>query len=281
MIRTGSLIRLLICTALALLLVGCDQPNNPPELALIQALKPTTKIKIDHIRYIALKETALGLGAQAGLAWRAEQIDKMLKKDTRKLNDVYNFRPLLLDNSVLPPVLEEAQDSFNLANPNTVRLASKIYKIVMPPRFVTAPPTWGDYLWMDYQKPETPNSTLLPRGAGEREVWNEFIVEGWKQGVKQANDIFSTDLGRLTRDYKGMILYHKLIAQNMISAPHVGKSNLGITGGGNHMRIGDKIMRITAIPSLNANSKTWKAVIAKEPMPEKKFSIPRPIAAKG
>jgi len=280
MMKSRTLIRLLVCSCVALLLASCAK-EKPPELALIQALKPTTQIKIDHIRYIALKETALGLGAQAGLAWRAQEIDKMLKNDTKKLNDVYNFRPLILNHNVLPPVLEESQNSFNLASPDTVRLASKIYKIVTPPRFVTAPPTWGDYLWMEYQKPAAPNSTLLPRGAGEREVWNEFIVDGWEQGVKQANEIFSTNLGRLTRDYKGMILYQKLIAQNMISAPFVGKTNLGITGGGNQLRIGDKIMRITAIPSLNANSKAWKAVIAKEPMPEKAFLIPRPIAARG
>lgn len=252
---------ILACGATVLGLAACAQ--KPQELSHIQAFSASKESKIDPIRYAALRDTALSVGAQGGLAWRSQKIDAMLKTEAPKLNQIFDFRQLILNHNVLPPVLEESQNSMNLASLRSIRLASQTYKIVSQPRFITAPPSWRDYLWMDYAKPAKPNQTLLPKDAAERVVWNQYIQQGWKQGIHQADEIFSSNLGRLTRDFDGMILYRKLLAQNMVTAPYVAETHLGVTGNGNNLRIDDRILRITSISQLKSNSNVWMPVIRK------------------
>jgi defect-in-organelle-trafficking protein DotC len=61
-----------------------------------------------------------------------------------------------------------------------------------------------------------------------------------------------------------MILYRKLLAQNMLTPPYVSQADLGITGGGNDLRINDRVLRITSIPQLQTNAKNWRPVISKK-----------------
>lgn len=225
----------------------------------------------NSIRIRALRDTAMTLGAQSGLHDRAKQINAMLEARTAHLNKVFNFDGMMLANNVLPPVLIEGRDSLNLANADSIRIADRTYEIAQQAKFVTAPPTWRSYLWMDYQKPPVPNATLLPKDSQEREVWRKYVEKGWKQGGEQAEAIFKENLARLKRDYHGMILYRKLLAQNIVSAPYVAKTSLGITGGGASIRVNDQVLRITALPTLQANSKQWKA--APSEMPSASASI--------
>lgn len=243
---------------------GCAKkpPAQPyayiPALNTVQANAPSG---VSNIRKQAIQDTALSLGAQAGLAWRAKQLNNMLNNDQVNLSKIFNFNALILNNNVLPPVLVEGDNTLNLANPEALRLADKVYKIQLAPRFVTVPPTWRDYLLLNFNPPSPPNASLLPKNEGERQIWNQCIKVGWNAGVQQANEIFSINLGRLKRDYSGMVLYRELLAQNMVTAPYVAKVNLGVTGDSNMMRINDQVLRITATSKLNTNSKSWKAVI--------------------
>lgn len=251
-----------VCLMTAFSIAGCATPPKKEDYSVIPALPATTASNAKNaIRIKAIQDTALSVGAQGGLAWQSQKIDDMLDQDEDELNQVFNFAPLILKDNVLPPVLVEGDTTLNLASPYAIRLADKVYKIEQPPRFVTVPPTWRDYLWQDFEKPAPPNATLLPKTDEERAVWNEYVKEGWAAGVSQANQIFSINLGRLKRDYKGMILYRKLLAENMVTPPYVAKVNLGVTGGGNLMRINDQVLRITATSQLNPNAKTWKPVI--------------------
>lgn len=253
----------IICLALITVLTvgGCTQPK-PEEYSVIPALPRTTESNDQNaIRLKAVQDAALSVGAQGGLAWRSHQIDTLLRKEKNSLSRIFNFGPLILRNDVLPPVLVEGDTTLNLANPYTLRLADRVYKIEQPPRFVTAAPTWRDYLWQDFSPPEPPNAVLLPKTAQERTIWNQYVQQGWKAGVEQANQIFAVNLGRLKRDYNGMVLYRELLAQNMVTPPYVGKVNLGVTGGGNIMRINDQVLRITATSQLNPNAKAWKAIV--------------------
>ncbi len=244
---------------------GCSSSTKPPvELSSIKALKSQAAVKIGAIRLISLKETARGLGAQAGLSWRARQLNVLLNSHKRNLDQIFNFNFLILNQTVLPPVLVEGRNTLNAADEFTIRASDHDYQIVQQPRFITSPPNWRNYIWMAYKKPETPNYTMLPQSSDERKVWNEYIQIGWKEGVTQADQIFSANLARLQRDYEGMILYRKLLAQNMLSPPYISQADLGITGGGNDMRINDRVLRITAIPQLQPNTKNWRPVLAKK-----------------
>lgn len=243
---------------------GCSSstPQQPIELSNIRALKSPSTLKINEIRLSALKETARGLGAQAGLSWRSRQLNTLLDSQKRNLDHIFDFSFLILNQTVLPPVLVEGRNTLNLADEFTIRISDHDYQIIQSPRFITTPPNWRNYIWMTYKEPETPNGTMLPQSSDERKVWNAYIQIGWSEGTDQADQIFSSNLARLQRDYEGMILYRKLLAQNMLTPPYVSQADLGITGGGNDMRINDRVLRITSIPQLQANTKNWNPVIS-------------------
>ncbi len=248
------------------LCAGCTSSSKPPrELIKISALKQGgATTSVSQMRTSALRDTAIAIGAQGGLAWRAERIDCVLKQQQKSLNQIYNFDALLLNKNILPPVLEEGRDPANIANCETIRAADAVYRIITPPCFVSLAPNWRQYLWMHYEKPEDPNATLLPKNRAEAAAWNCFVREGWQKGVEQANRIFEANLMRLNRDFKGMVLYHKLYAQNMVSAPFVAQADLGVTGDDREMRVNDRVLRITDTSRLNVDSHSWKAAIQKQ-----------------
>lgn len=240
---------------------SCKSKSDPIYIAAMNNVPGAGKIGSIRLRFIT--ETATLVGAQGGLAWRSEQINCVLKRQQTQLDDVYNFRALMLKDDIRPPVLEEGQQELTLNGCEAIRTAEQIYRLVSPPCFVTAPPNWRDYLWMRFCQPESPDMTLLPKSTEEAAVWNCYVATGWQQGVDQANQIFTENVSRLNRDYRGMVLYRKLLAQNMVTPPFVAKTDLGITGDANELRINDRILRIAATSQLNPNADTWKPVVAK------------------
>jgi defect-in-organelle-trafficking protein DotC len=262
--KNHPLLTMIIIGLTIVIVSGCSSGDKKPKgpQSEIQGFDSSKDdhTDISHIRYSALQETATTTGAQSGLSWQSERINQFLEEDSRRLRNAFNFQALILDHNVLPPVISEGKNALNMANTETLRLADQVYRIESPPKFVTAAPSWREYLWMDYKKPEKPNSTLLPRNDKEREVWNEAVKKGWDEGVRQANQIFSANMGRLKRDYNGMVLYRILLAQNMVTPPFVAKTDLGITGDGNEIRINDQVLRITATSLLIPDGDEWRAV---------------------
>ncbi len=254
---------------LTLLVSGCYRPVpvNTLNLRQLQLLSQNTVRQasggLNDLRYSNLKETATSLGARAGLAYRARQIDDMLDNEGKNLDRSFNFDGLILAHNIMPPVLVEGRDSLNLASGNSIRLADRTYRIIQQAHFVTAPPTWRTYIWMDFQKPKAPDPSLLPKNPRENRVWSYYIKVGWKQGIRQANAIYTANLNRLERDFKGMLLYRNMLTQNMVSAPFVAKTDLGVTSSSGEMRVNDQVLRITALPEMQTNSKTWNPVILK------------------
>ena len=219
---------------------------------------------MSKIRAMGLKETALSLGAQSGLAARAHEINLQLARQARILDAVYDFNSLVLEHNVLPPVLIEGRNTLNLANTQSIRIANRTYRVLKQARFITTPPNWRQYIWMDYRKPEYPNQSLLPKTRAEKQLWRIYVTKGWRNGVEQANTILEESVARIKEDYVGMIMYRKLFAMNMVSAPYVSHTDLGVTGDANELRIDDRVLRITALPALNVNSKEWRAAVAKD-----------------
>lgn len=264
------------CAILSMILItGCDEcgvttpsssvvafdPNAPRELVYIAGLSNSGRQKVPNFREQTITDTAMRVGAQAGLQWRAEHIDCMLKEQKDRLDKVYNFRALLLKDHVLPPVLSEGRQTYNLPAADTVRAADIVYRIIKPPRFVTTAPSWREYLWLSFGKPDEPATPLLPKTVAEASLWNCVVKKGWDKGIDQANQIFIANLERLNRDYLGIVLYHRLYSQNMVSAPFVSKSDLGVTGDEHEMRINDHVLRIASRSKLNINAKQWRTAV--------------------
>lgn len=229
-------------------------------------------VKIDHhtpkgvnnIRLQGIRESAMSLGARGALAWRANHINATLEHSKAELNRIFNFRAILIDNKILPPILTQNGPSIATTDQSVLRTSQTTYRLIQPARFVTTAPTWRDYLIMNFKKPSVPDSSLAPKNKAEVQAWNYYLKMGWNQGIEQANAIFSVNLNRLKRDFNGMILYRILLAKNMVLAPHMATADLGITGDSNHIRVGDRIYRITANSSLQTNSQLWSPVIVNQ-----------------
>lgn len=258
-----------------LLLMACSPPMSSTMIAdttSLASLQSMANVRQDtarrpvtsKIREMALKEVALSLGAQGGLACRSKTIDEELTKQTRYLDSIFDFNSLVIEHNVLPPVLQEGRNTLNLADTQTIRISDRTYRVAKQAHFITTPPNWRQYLWMDYKRPEQPAIALLPKTKDERTIWAAYVTRGWRQGVEQANAILESSLARIKEDFDGMILYRKLLAMNMVSPPYVSHTDLGVTGDASEMHIDDRVLRITALPALNVNTEEWRAAVAKD-----------------
>ncbi|MHA6345906.1 type IV secretory system conjugative DNA transfer family protein [Roseivivax sp. CAU 1761] len=241
-------------------------------LSELQALEPVgdeldeDASEEDKLRRPALKETARAYGARGGLAHATRQTNVMLRERADKLDQIYDFKKIMIrgpDSSVvLPPVISEAEDTYEVADAGkTIRVADTVYEIIAQARFSPVPPLWHSYLIREYGAPNRPPDEILPRTPAERELWEHHVAEGWEAGLKQANDIFQTDLNRLDRDYGGMLKFKELLAEGKVSAPVVSKAPMGVTGSGSGMRVNDRAIRITRDPQLQTDTSLWTPTI--------------------
>jgi defect-in-organelle-trafficking protein DotC len=247
-----------------LTLGGCAMTTpESDELVRIREVKSVNQktTSMTGLRYTALRDSALSLGARGGLAWQASRINTQTERQTRNLDRIFNFHAMMMAQHVLPPILIEGRQTLAQTSHDNLRIADRAYTIIHQARFVTMPPTWRDYLWLNFGRPELPDQSLMPRDASEKKVWNKYIQEGWQAGIIQANTIFAESLGRLKRDYQGIIRYHALYAQGMVSAPFVAKMELGITGDNQEMAVNDRVLRITALPTFEHDSQHWNTEI--------------------
>lgn len=237
---------------------GCTAPS--PSASGVKEYQSASSIdqsafSITGIRHQALRDAAISVGARGGLAWRAQQINQIITRYDHTLDRVFNFHALVLEQNILPPVLIEGRYTYEQSSPEIIRLADRSFSIVHQAKFVSMPPTWRDYLFLKFVKPEMPDPSMMPRSDTERKVWDKYVQEGWQAGIDQADSIFSENLGRLKRDYQGMVRYRSLLAQNMVSPPYVAEVNLGITGNDGEMSVNDRIYKITALPAFRYESK--------------------------
>ena len=248
----SPLLQISLSFAFLLGLSGCS--SKPPEVS--EAAKQA------HIEVV--RETAIGYATQYALHWEAKYINEHLDARSRQLDAVYDFRQLLLENSVVPPILEESRQNVSYGNYKTIRVSDRLIKIVKPAGFSTVAPTWRDYVYLKFPMPDEPNNRLWPKNDSERAAWDEGLVEGWKVGRWQASSIFQSNLGLLQRDFNGMVLYHNLLSQNMISPTHSAVANLGVTGNGQEMQLNDRVVKITSESALQPHDVDhWKAAIQK------------------
>lgn len=260
-----------------MLLTGCSLTSVASEPAVKAPMTLTQMQELDtsdalitsatsSLRANAIRDTALRFGAQGGLAWRIENYNtNELPRRERQLDNAFDFKQLMLQNSrVMPPVIVEAHNRMDVGDDGrSLRLASTTYHIERQAHFVGGAPTWRDYLTsVSYKAPKLPIAAMLPKDPSERELWRKWVDAGWKDGVQQADAIIEANFNRLKRDYLGIIQYHKLRTQGMVSEPYVASSIPSVTGDGSNMVIDDQILQISEMPSLKVDSKQWMATPA-------------------
>ncbi|MGN7437369.1 MAG: type IV secretion system DotC family protein [Alcanivorax sp.] len=242
--------------------------EQPERLVTLMKYEPIADVEnIDElpidIRREALKEAAISFGARGGLAKRTFEIRQEMEVRVRYLDRVFNFAQLLVSAPsgflIEPPVVTESMNAMLIdIDGQTAAVSDKIFNIIRNARIVSAPRTWRQYLEREWGDVVPPPDILTPQTAEERQEWEVWVQQGWKQGYQQADDIFRADLARLESDFQGMIRYRMLLAQGMISPPYALQVDRGITGGGDQMRVGDRAVQITGIPELMTGADTWK-----------------------
>ncbi len=225
---------------------------------ILERGKTAASKEVSEMRRQALQEIAGALGASGGLSFRTNQIREEVDCYAVELDKLYDFKRMIIDNGVLPPVLTEGLANYAQESTDQVRIADKIYKIEERAKFVSVYPTWRNYLRFSFPSYEMPDAAYLPKNDAEKAIWDAAVKEGWEKGVKQANEIYETSYAKLDRDYKGMIKYKILLAEGLVTPTIIGKQNLGITGGGREMSINDQVFRIMDHSSLNPNKAEWK-----------------------
>jgi len=276
LLQTSLVIVAMIAAAPAALASSSGDRSPPPSRLQLESITPTTTYVKTlsekagegegmpfNIRMNALKDAALSYGARGGLVWRTYEIRQELDKRSSYLDKVFDFSQLLIPAPsgmlIEPPVISEDDRAMIIAaDGQEAAVADRIYRINVNAQIVSTARLWRNYLERDWGEVTSPPDLLLPQTKEERALWVEWINEGWKKGIEQANEIFDEDLAELTKDYHGMVRYRMLLAQDMISPPFALSVDRGVTGGGDQMRVGDRAIRITGRPEFNPGYQSWQ-----------------------
>lgn len=242
----------------------------PPILKKILALE-TDKSEIGkklkdkmNLRVKALKKRAIMLGTQAGFYVRSHEIMDEVNRLSPALDRVFNFNILMLSHGhVLPPVISELTDVVRQADDSRMVVTDRAISIAKQARLVTRVPTWRDWLigWEPESPPDIENTPalLLPM-KHEKEFWRAYVLFGYKAGIKQANDAFVYQLQDLLQTYLGMVRYHVLLMNRIISPPMVSMEHMGAVGSENWMNIGQNNVYLTVKPRMQINPAKWRAL---------------------
>ena len=234
-------------------LTTSPRQNEPQELAALLEMKGTSEkdTAVSLMRPSAIREAAQLVTFQTAIAWRYKQLVAATEAHNAIMDTAFNFAPLLMtqgDALILPPVLTRAGASMRIESGETATAAQTSYELLAPARYVSVAPTWREFLMADaFPEPEKPNPAVMPKDDKERRIWREAVREAWAQGLAEADQLYADNISRMVRQYRGIMLYHLLTAQHLLSKVNMASAEMGMktTDGGNKLHIGQKVYRIT------------------------------------
>lgn len=205
------------------------------------------------VRLRSLEEYAFQAAARQGIKSRLKQIETALSSNARDLDAIYDFGPLLIKGKVIPPVITEANDIYNLEDSTTIRTSDRIYQIKNQARFSSIAPNWRAYMPLPieskaYSSDILISKSLMPENEAEKEVWLLATVKGWDSGVQQANTMLENNFKRLNRDYVGMVRFHEFVLQGKLSMPIINQYDLDNSNDGNTMVLNEQMLKLTQLP---------------------------------
>lgn len=241
---------------------GSSPTTAPPSLNQILSGMPSSPegSGIPPIRFNAIRETAITYGSQAGLARKNHENLKSLELSAQKLDVIFNFQALVVEGNVVPPVLTELTEVYDQASDDLLRVIGKVYRIDQQARFSYTPPTWRSYMIREYGFDQNQIANVAPKTDEELKIWKAAVAEGFKLGEQLADENLKENFARLQKDFKGMILYHRMLADGMVTRPFVASSNLGVTRAADgSMHVGEVVLRITANPDFIDAPGNWQS----------------------
>lgn len=205
------------------------------------------------VRLKSIEQYAFQEAARAGIKARLAEIEKSISANARDLDAIYDFNPLLIKGKVIPPVITEASDIYNLEDSTTIRTSDRIYQIKIQARFSSIAPTWRAYMQFPFESKAYPSEVyvskaLMPENETEKSVWLAATVKGWDSGVEQANTMLENNFKRLNRDYVGMVRFHEFVIQGKLTMPIISEYDLDNSNTGNTMVLNEQMLKLTRLP---------------------------------
>lgn len=221
-------------------------------------IQSTQKEQISLVRETILKELALILGAQAGLADRSNEIFAILDSRQKELDRRYQFNRLVLGQNVLPPIISESRDVVAL-EATAMRVAGIVYRIDEPARFALPTPTWRDWLYLGLDinaaRHQQVDAQAMPQNPQEQAYWERMVRQGYEAGRAQAQAAFDANLALLERGFNGMRRFYELVQRGMVSPPVIASaSDIVMREDPNTISVGTTVFRITASADFSAPS---------------------------
>jgi len=213
----------------------------------------------DSMRARTIRDTAFTLAAESALAWRYDKLLKFTKSQEGTLDRIANFAPFVADDHMLLPSITETRDRYELSpDRSQLRSVEIQYVIDEPARAVTEVPTWRDYIWREFPKPEKPDDVLFPRNDQEVVIWESAIENGWESGLEQAHLIWENNLNEMVRAIRGRITFRVLEARDIVQMPVMTATEPTITESDeNVLNAGDMVYSV-AVPVSFESPDRWK-----------------------
>jgi len=226
--------------------------GEPKELAGLLAMKGTDKKETAaaSLRPSAIREAAQLVTLHAAIACRYKELLESTEKYAPILDAAFDFSPLLMTEGsalIKPPVLTRAGASLRIEKPDAATAAETTYELLEPARFVAHAPNWREFLMTDdFPAPETPNPAVLPKNEKEQAIWRTAVRETWAEGLAAAQQLYADNVARMTRQYRGIMLYHLLTAQSLLSKVSSASASQPLNASDSKLYVGQHVYRITA-----------------------------------
>lgn len=261
----------LLVVALLQGLMGCVQmppaskSDSPPPVELYLNTSKPDASQVSDTRRQLLEEAGHTIGFRGGKAERAWELRQTIDLRSTRLGLIYDFRTLISKQGWLPPVIDEAIDVAHIT-PGQIRTASHVYEIIAPERFVSNPPSWRTWLLAGLSSTPTdgPEASVTPENSVQKALWQTAVRKGWEEGRVSADHILEANFNRLTRDYRGMLLYSQLLRQGFINQPVVTDQQQTVTGDRQKLMTGDRVRTIKQNAEFIPDKTQWQPVIRKE-----------------
>lgn len=227
-----------------------DEPDELAELLEMKASFGPDDTAVRQMRPSAIREAAQLVTLQTAMAWRYGQLMEATERYAAIMDTAFDFGPLLMTQGealIMPPVLTRGGASLRIEQPETATASKASYELLDPAHYISVVPNWRSYLMADaFPEPEKPNPALIPKNRKERRIWREAVREAWTFGIEEADQLYVDNVSRMVRDYRGIMLYHLLTAQHLLSQIRTASADLGSRSKANMLHLGQRVYRITA-----------------------------------
>lgn len=218
--------------------------------------KARARERAQSIRDESLRQAAGTIAFQQAVRHNYARLGSLCEARAHDFDRIFNFRQLLLEGRVLPPVISWLGPAMRLESADAATSVEAAWRIEQPARIVSRAPDWRDYLLADFAAFEAAADTV-PETSHEQAVWQEGVALGWDEGREQARELFELNMARLVTDYRGMLHFRMLARQGMVSMPHLAEGRLDLRVGARTLHVNETVFRITQ-PAAFLPKEAWR-----------------------